>query len=96
MDSASERGAESEHSGIELVRNCNTGPSAQHLDGENSGGRSSPFDPFAYDVCQGKLGLGDWSCTYNILDEYLAFVARSAGEPPVSDAGIDAGPDYHV
>ena len=28
------------------------------------------------------------------MDEYLDFLAESAGEPPVSDAGIDPGPDY--
>ena len=30
------------------------------------------------------------------MDEYLDFLAESAGELPVSDAGIDSGPDYHV
>ena len=30
------------------------------------------------------------------MDEYLDFLAESAGEPPVSDAGIDLDPDYHV
>ena len=50
VDSASEGGAESEHTGIGSARN-NTGPSAQHLDGGGSEGRSSPFDPFVYDLC---------------------------------------------
>ena len=40
----------SEHTGIGFARN-NTGPSAQHLDGGGSEGRSSPFDPFVYDLC---------------------------------------------
>ena len=30
------------------------------------------------------------------MDEYLDFLAESAGEPPVSYAGIDLDPDYHV
>ena len=96
VGSASEGGAESEHTGIEFTRNSNTGPSGQHLDGGGSDGRSSPFDPFAYDCCQGQLGLGGWSCTYNVMDEYLVFVTGSAGDPPESDAGIDTGPNYHV
>ena len=30
------------------------------------------------------------------MNEYLDFLAESANEPPVSDAGIDSGPDYHI
>ena len=94
-DSAIEGGAESEQSGTGFAKN-NTGPSAQHLGGWGSEGRSSPFDPFAYHIYQGQLGLVDWSCTDNAMDEYLDFLAGSAGKPSVSDAGIDTGPDYHV
>ena len=49
-------GGESEHTGIRFARNNNTGPFAQHLDGGGSEERSSLFDLFAYDLCQGKLG----------------------------------------
>ena len=95
-DSAIEGGAESEHTGTGFARN-NTGPSAQHLDGWGSEGRLNLFGPFAYDLSQGQPGLGDWSCTDNVMDEYnLDFLAESAGEPPVSDAGIDSGPGYHA
>ena len=31
----------------------------------------------------------DWSCTGNVLDDYLDFLGGSAGKPPVSEAGID-------
>ena len=60
VDSSSERGAKSEHTGTGFTSN-NTGPSAQHLDGGGSEERSSPFDPFVYDLYQGSLDLGDWS-----------------------------------
>ena len=55
VDSASKGGAESEHTGIGFARNS-TGPSAQHLDGGGSEGRSSPFDPFVYDLCSSISG----------------------------------------
>ena len=95
MDRASENGADSEHTGIGFARN-KTGSSAQHLDGGDSQGRSSPFDPFAYDYCHGELGLGDWFYKYDFMDEYLDFLAGSAGDPPVRDTGIDTAPDNHV
>ena len=88
-------GVESEHTGIGFARN-NTGPSAQHLGGGGSEGHSSSFDPFVYDIYQGQLGLGDWSCTDNAMDEYLDFLAGSAGDPPVSDVVIETGPDYNI
>ena len=56
VDSASEGGAESEHTGSRFARNNNTGPFAQHLNGEGSEERSSPFDLFAYDRFKGQLG----------------------------------------
>ena len=71
------------------MRNNSTGPSAQHLDGGGSERRSSLFDPFTYDLCQGQLGLEDWSCTDNVLNDYLDFLWGIAGEPPVSGNGID-------
>ena len=97
------RGAESEHTGIRLARNNNTGPFAQHLDGEASEERSSPFDLFAYDRFKGQLGharnnsygLGDWSCTDNVMDENLYFLGGVC-EPPGSDVSIDTGPVYRV
>ena len=95
VDSASEGGVESEHIGIGFARN-NTGPSAQHLGGGGSEGHPSPFDPFVYDIYQGQLGLGDWSCIDNAKDEYLDFLAGSAGDTPVSDVVIETGPDYNV
>ena len=95
VDSSSERGTKSEHTGTGFARN-NTGPSTQHLDGGGSEGHSSPTDPFVYDLYQGPLDLGGWSCTDDDMDEYLDVLARSTGEPPVGDAGINAGPDYHV
>ena len=55
VDSASEGGAESEHTGIGFARNS-TGPSAQHLDGGGSEGRSRLFDPFVYDLCSSISG----------------------------------------
>ena len=95
VDSASEGQTESEYTGIRFARNT-TGPSTQHLDGGGSEGRSSPLDPFAYDLCQGQLDLDDLSCPDNVMDEYLDFMAGSAGERPVSDAGIDTGLGYYV
>ena len=95
VDSASEGGVESEHTGIGFARK-NTGPSAQHLGGGGSEGHSSPFDPFVYDIYQGQLVLGDWSCTDKSMDEYLDFLAGSAGDPPVGDVVIETGPDYNV
>ena len=95
MDSASEGEVESEHTGIGFARN-NTGPSAQHLDGGGSEGHSSPFDPFVYDIYQGQLGLGDWSCTDNAMDKYLDFLAGGAGDLPVSDVILETGPDDNV
>ena len=95
VDSASEGGVESEHTGIGFTRN-NTGPSAQHLGGEGSEGHSSPFDPSVYGIYQGQLGLGGWSCTDNAMDEYLDFLAGSARDPPVSDVVIETGPDNNV
>ena len=95
MDSASEGGVESKHTGIGFTRN-NTGPSAQHLGGGGSEGHSSPFGPFVCDIYQGQLGHGDWSCTDKAMDWYLDFLAESAGDPPVSDVVIETGPDYNV
>ena len=54
------------------------------------------FDAFAYDLYQGQLDLGDWSCADKVLDEYFYFLGGSAGGPSVSDAGIDSGPGYRV
>ena len=95
VDSVSEGGVESEHTGIGFARN-NTGLSAQHLGGGGSEGHSSPFDPFVYDIYQGQLGLGDWSCTDNAMDEYLDLLAGSARDPSMSDVVIETGPDYNV
>ena len=74
VDSSSERGEEREHNGIGFARNNSTGPSAQHLDSGDSERRSSLFDPFTYDLCEGQLGLEDWFCTGNVLNDYLDFL----------------------
>ena len=103
VDSASEGGAESEHTGTRFARNNNTGPFAQHLNGEGSEERSNPFDLFAYDRFKGQLGharsnsygLGDWSCTDKVTDENLYFLGGVC-EPPGSDVSIDTGSVYRV
>ena len=95
VDRSSERRAKSEHTGTGFAKN-NTDLSTQHLDDGGNEEHSSPMDPFVYDLYQGPLDLGGWSCTNDDMDEYLEFLPRSAGEPPVDDAGIDTGSDYHV
>ena len=69
VDGASEGGAESEHTGIGFARN-NAGPAAQHLDGGGSEGRSSPFDPFVYDLCSSISGNRTISRLLNGCDFY--------------------------
>ena len=104
VDSAGDGGAESEHIGIGFARNNSTGPFAQYLHGEGSEERISPSELFAYGRFKGQLGharsnsygVGYWSCTDNVMNNYLDFLEGSGGEPPVSDVGIDAGPDYRV
>ena len=95
VDISSERGAKSEHTGTGFTRN-KTDPSTQHLDNGGNEEHLSHMDPFVYDLYQGPLDLGGWSCTDDDIDEYLELLQRSAGGPPVGDAGIDTGSDYHV
>ena len=95
VDRPSERGAKSEHTGTGFTNN-NTDPSTLHLDDGGNEEHSSPMDPFVYDLYQGPFDLGGWSCTDDDMDEHIQFSPRSAGEPPVGDAGIDTGSDYHV
>ena len=61
VGSASVGGAIAENTGIGFATNSNRGSSTHQHDGGGSEGHSSFFDPYAYDLSQGQLSLGDWS-----------------------------------
>ena len=76
VGSASVRGAMSEHAGIGFATNTNRGSSSHQHDGGGSEGHSSFFDPYACDLSQGQLSLGDWSCTDDVMNDYLDFLGE--------------------
>ena len=70
----------SEDTGIGFATNTNRGSSSHQHDGGGSDGHSSFFDPSACDLSQRQLSLGDWSCTDDVMSNYLDFLGGSAGE----------------